>query len=755
MNLVQQLADKPTSAEQLDALKAAVAKQKADDAKTLAAKSADLTKKLQSDQAALATAKKAALSEVTNPSQVAAPSVGASADANVLASANQAEHMVPKLLATISALQARLAKVVQAEDKMVKKRVNVVKSHYQDKLKKVSKELIGTLKDKKKLKTSLDETTAKKEQYQASATNMTKRKDARKAQVHAASEVVTQLTGAAKHWRSKYETEKGLRNKAISAATKLGERVKKMAVFGTKASKFAKSQALKAAKTTKVAGIKIKEIMHQHEKSVEEAAALQKRQKELMTELAREKAARTEEKARAVHEKAKRRKVEAALKAQHETLKQREADAAKLQAKSDKHKKHEELWAHKAKKLKSEAHKAAQQLSTIGEIRKALVAAKMETNRFKHQNMLQRVELSKAAIGLLQADKVTKNVTAHAVAVESHCFKERSLYKHIVKQSKEEVKREHIATSKSREASKGLLTQARTQLVQEHQLRTQAEAANEKKVSEALAAHHSLSKEHAKRMELSSALSECKMDRDHLMKREKASAKMIEVEREAAREAKTAVLLTKQASGTRLTRVKAKYEHELEKATSKQKLIVTQASIVTQKSVALKKAIKEEKTVLQAEQAKAQKERESWKHAVASMDKERIARELDRQKLENQGHAVAEQAQIQVGRAAGIAHKLADKVKSQAAKFVDASKDWAKVKLDLEQRAQKAEKAAADANAKLAVYMQHREDDTATKVAVSGVEKALAEAKKSEDAFLEEDAAELYDTAPPAKEATY
>merc|ERR1711968_380595 len=56
--LVQQLEEKPTSTQQLDALKAAVAKQKAASAQTLAAKTADLTRKLQSDQAALVSAKK-------------------------------------------------------------------------------------------------------------------------------------------------------------------------------------------------------------------------------------------------------------------------------------------------------------------------------------------------------------------------------------------------------------------------------------------------------------------------------------------------------------------------------------------------------------------------------------------------------------------------------------------------------------------------------------------------------------------------
>lgn len=742
--MLQQLAKKPTSTKQLDALKAAVAKQKAASAEALAAKSAHLTQKLQSDQAALASAKKEALSEVVNPKVGAVvPDATTSADAQVIASASQAEHMVPKLLATISSLQAKLARVVKGEDKTIKEKVEGVKSDYQDKLKKVSKRLIGTLKDQSKLKKTLDKTVARKEKYKGAAHDMAKRKNARKAQVHAVKGVVSELTGAAKQLHKKYMREKALRNKAIAAATKLAQRVKQMAIFGTKASKFAKRQARKASKTTKLAAKKIKDVMKQHKKSVAEAAKLLERQKHLAAELAREKARRVQEKAKALHEKAQRAKVQARLNAMHHKLKKKQHEADKAKAKSDKHKAGEKAWLAKAVKLKQNAQKAAQQLSTIGEIRKALVAAKMQTNHFKHQNMLQQAELAKAAIKEFSAANVTKAVAAHAVAVEAQALKERGLYKQIVGKAKEEVHREHLVARKAHEAQVALLRQVRTQLVQEHQLRTQAEAANAKKEAEALAARKALQKEHIQRLDLSSQLSEVKMDRDHLMKREEASAKMISLEREAAHEAKTAAALIKQAANTKLARLKVQYEHTMEQAKSKQLLLATQASVVTQKSVALKKAILEEKAVLHAEQTKAIKERESWKHAMSAMDKERITRELDRQKVENQGHVVAQQAQIQVGRAAGIAHKLAEKVKSQATKFVEASKDWAKVKHDLEQRAQKAEEAAAAANAKVAVYMQHREDDAATKVAVSGVEKALAEAKKSEDAFLEEDA-ELY-----------
>ena len=157
---------------------------------------------------------------------------------------------------------------------------------------------------------------------------------------------------------------------------------------------------------------------------------------------------------------------------------------------------------------------------------------------------------------------------------------------------------------------------------------------------------------------------------------------------------------------------------------------------MTEKSKGLKDAIKKEKDVLIEEEAKTQKERTAWKEAVAAMDKERIARDVAKAKAESSKRDMAQTATLEVGKAAAIAKTkalLLEEVKrdmqSQAKKFEGASKDWSDIKLGLEQRAEKAEEAAADANAKLSLYMSKRHEDSATTVATTAVDNAIQKAK--------------------------
>merc|ERR1719498_1142477 len=196
---------------------------------------------------------------------------------------------------------------------------------------------------------------------------------------------------------------------------------------------------------------------------------------------------------------------------------------------------------------------------------------------------------------------------------------------------------------------------------------------------------------------------ELKADRDQLLEREKAAARMIAIEHEATQEAKAAALSVKKVGEAKMAKLRDSYTALLKHAKDKTDTVKAQAATVVEKSKKLKAAIQKEKALLVQEEDKSRKKRASWKEAVAAMDKERIARDVAKSKAESSSRDMAQVATAQVGKAVALmktkALLLAEVKKdmaAQAKKFESASKDWADIKLGLEQRAEKAEQAAAD-----------------------------------------------------------
>jgi len=722
------------AANELDDLKTAVASKvkAADDAN--AKKTSALNAKLVKDKEDLKAAQKQVAE--TAPQTAVSAATDKNAAAAVAGASSEQAAVGPRLLKTIIKLQQKLKSVVADSEKKIAQKVEKVKTQYEAKLKSVTEKLILEQKDTKHLVHKVAKQSAKKTAARQDLDSMRKRKQARKDQLVKAQGLIKQLDTALHKFQSKAAGEKKLRVKAVKSALVLGGRIKKMSDFGKKASHFAKNQAVKAAQAKAEAKEQVDKIQVEKEKADQETAKLKMMREEVKKELIQAKAEKVAEKAKRIHEVAKRRELAKQL-GEVQTLMQKEKDhTAEALKRMQKHKDGEQGWVNKAKGLKVQAEKASLALKKVGTIRDALVQSKMEVEHYKHENQVQRMELTTAAKTQLEAAVVTKKAAATAGAIQERAMMERNLYKKIVAKAKLQMEKEHAERMRLQNSEGALVQQSKTQLVQEHRLRVIAEASIAKKVADAHSAKVAVNKEHESRLKLKAENEELKSLRDQLLDREKAAARMIAVEQEATQEAKAAAGSIKKAEEAKINKLKDSYMSLLKKANDKTSLVSIQAAAVTEKSKGLKDAIKKEKDVLIEEEAKTQKERTAWKEAVAAMDKERIARDVAKAKAESSKRDMAQTATLEVGKAAAIAKTkalLLEEVKrdmqSQAKKFEGASKDWSDIKLGLEQRAEKAEEAAADANAKLSLYMSKRHEDSATTVATTAVDNAIQKAK--------------------------
>lgn len=722
------------AANELDDLKTAVASKvkAADDAN--AKKTSALNAKLAKDKEVLKAAKKEVKDKA--PKDAVNAATDKNAAAAVAGASSEQAAVGPRLLHTIVKLQQKLKSVVADSEKKTAKKVEEVKTQYEAKLKAATEKLLLQQKDTKHMVHKVAKQSAKKTAARQDLASMRKRKDARKDQLQKAQELIKQLDAAVHKFHAKAAGEKKLRVKAVQSAVVLGDRIKKMSEFGKKASHFAKKQAVKAAQAKAHAKDVVNKIQEEKAKADKETVRLKVMREEVKKELDQVKAEKVAEKAKRLHEVAKRRELAKQL-GKVQTLMQKEKDhTAEALKRMQKHKDGEQGWVKKAKGLKVQAQKAALALKKVDTIRQALVQAKMDVEHYKHENQVQRMELTTAAKTQLEAAAVTKKAAANAGAIQERAMMERNLYKKIVAKAKLQMEKEHAERMRLQNSEGALVQQSKTQLVQEHSLRVNAEASIAKKVAAARSAKAAVNKEHESRLKLKAENEELKSLRDQLLEREKAAARMIAVEQEATQEAKAAALSVKKTEEAKISKLKDSYTSLLKQANDKASLVKMQAATVMEKSQGLKDAIKKEKEVLLEEQTKTQKERASWKQAVAAMDKERIARDVAKAKAESSKRDIAKTATLEVGKAAAIAKTkslLLDEVKrdmqAQAKKFEGASKDWSEIKLGLEQRAEKAEQAAADANAKLSLYMSKRHEDSATTVATSAVDNAIQKAK--------------------------
>lgn len=222
-------------------------------------------------------------------------------------------------------------------------------------------------------------------------------------------------------------------------------------------------------------------------------------------------------------------------------------------------------------------------------------------------------------------------------------------------------------------------------------------------------------------------------DRDRLAQRDKAATQMIAVEQEATTEAKRAAEDLQVANEKKLAEMKQQYDELLKVEHQKSEKAQAIADVVSKRQGSLKDAIASEKEVLQEEQQKAKDAQDKWEKALATFKKERKARLDSASASQESAAAQAQEAQLQINKATQLASakdellgQLKDQMKSQQAKFAQASEDWDRVKQTLMLRVKNAEQDAALANKKLADLTGNVQEDATAAAANNAVNDAIS-----------------------------
>lgn len=542
-------------------------------------------------------------------------------------------------------------------------------------------------------------------------------------------------TEAAK-WKKKFDKENALRKKAVAIATALGQKIQEIGTFGNRSAAYAKAEALRAEKASADAKDNIALMRAREVKAATLASELNATTFELKQKLAEAEAHVASATAEGVHQKALRGKVELLLGTMNTKLNGTLTEKLEVEAQLATHKEKESALMKEVDLRKEEEAKALDALKKVETIKKALADSHTETERYRNENKLQRMELATAAMQEIKAANVTKTAAQNAETIMQQAFAQREDYKKLMIKWKSQLKQEHDLRMAGRTKYATLLTKAGTQLATEHAMRVLAEKAKGNFSTLVDTATTRNVKLKAKIAQIKATAAQIAADRDQLAQRTKAATQMIVVEQEATEEAKKAGQDLQMANEKKLAEMKAQYDALLKKEHDQSVKAQAIATTVTDRSDALKAAIAQEREVLKNEQAKAQDEHSKWTAALAAFKKERTSH-LEGSAASDLSHqAMYQKAQLEIQKAKAMAadkDKLLQQVqaqlKQQATTFTQSSSDWTRVKASLMMRVKQAEQAAADANSKVAEMTAHTQQDSAASAAENAVDAALHKTK--------------------------
>jgi len=536
--------------------------------------------------------------------------------------------------------------------------------------------------------------------------------------------------------------EKTLRVKAVATAIKLGKKMSKMGAFGKKASAFAKAQAAKAQAAMAAAKKEVAKINEAMLKAKAYAAKMEAKRRLAEKKLANVAAEKVTAEADLAKQKEERSKAEKDFGKLKDTILTLQKQVSMLQLSVQKRKEKVKHLKRVAGRHEKNEKKALKTFKKVGDIKRAYSIAMKSAEHFKNENKLQRIALARTAAQELVAAKATTAAAARAESIEKQALLERSAYKSLIEKAKSALKHEHQGKLGAKKQAFGLVSKAKVALAHEHLLRTSAEDSKTKYAKAAQEAEAAAEKERAVVLKIKAAAEKINAQNKILMQRQAAMQKMMGVEHQAALEAKQAALDERAAAAKQLAAVKkvlmGKLEREHQSAVTAKK----QTFMVTQQTTALQKAVAQEKSILKDEEAKSQKERESWQTAINAMKGEQHARALAQGEFRAQTAHMTEEASQDIKKANNVAAtknallaKLAKQLKTQESNFHSQAAKWHK------------EKALLDARAAHAAQAKHQvqESSRIQSAAQAAVNAAIANAVKAnagsapEETMIQED----------------